>query len=217
MMGLTIALTSGLGYGVLHGFGPDHCAAVASLAVRGNARHAAAVGFRFGLSHAAALGSLVLLAVALGVSVPAELERGCEVLGGALLCALGAMATWGDGAVLTVHRHRGLEHAHDSGWHAHLGGAGWLGGLFAASGVRSLVLLVSPLLAGAQSWLHGVVFVLAFALGVMAAMVACGLVLALLHGALPSHGNAQRWLARAVGVLSVALGAYWVVAAATSR
>jgi nickel/cobalt exporter len=214
-MGLTIALASGLGYGVLHGLGPDHCAALASLAVRGGgARHATAVGFRFGLSHAAALSSLVLLAVVFGISVPAQLERGFEIFGGLLLLALGAAALFSDGVELTLHRHEGA-----SGWHTHLSGArgaSWLGGLFAASGVRSLLLLVSPVLAGAQGWLSGVAFVVAFAIGVMVAMIACGLMLALVQRALPLEGRAQRWLSRAVGLLSVALGVYWVAASAAS-
>jgi nickel/cobalt exporter len=213
-MSLTIALASGLGYGVLHGLGPDHCAALASLGVRGGPRHAAAVGFRFGLSHAAALSAFTVLSVACGVSVPAGLERGCEILGGLLLLVLGGAALFSNGAELTLHRHDGA-HAHGHAWHAHLGGAGWLGGVFAASGVRALVLLVAPMLAGGESWLHGAAFVLSFALGVMAAMLACGVALAFVQRALPLGSDARRWLARGVGALSIAIGAAWVASAAS--
>jgi nickel/cobalt exporter len=218
-MSLTVVVASGVGYGVLHGLAPDHCAALASLSLRGStsARHATLVGFHFGLSHGAALGALVLLAVGLGVSIPPAFERAFEMVGGALLIVLGGAALCGQGVELWLHRHDA------SRLHAHVAApssarVGLVGSLFAASGARSLLLMVSPMLAASEGVLSGVAFVAAFALGVTLTMVLCGLTLGAVSALAPRlvRGESQLVLARAVGAFSLVLGVWWLVQSARS-
>jgi high-affinity nickel permease len=89
---------SAVSLGFLHGLGGDHLMAIAALAVRrppgssGRPVVRTAVGFACG--HAFVLGAGAIVAIALGIVVPAAVSSGAEQLGGALLVALGAASVW---------------------------------------------------------------------------------------------------------------------------
>src|SRR5687768_12862567 len=84
--------------GFLHGLGADHLMAIAALAVDGpkERRHVramqTAVGFACG--HAVILGIGAMLAVTIGVLLPAAVATGAERAGGGLLVAMGVFGLW---------------------------------------------------------------------------------------------------------------------------
>jgi hypothetical protein len=215
---------SALSLGFLHGLGGDHLMAIAALGVRRSGGSPAgvvrtAVGFACG--HAVVLGLGAVLAVALGVVVPAAISAGAERVGGALLVALGAVGLWG------LVSGRAYGHIHRDGtrpsrWHLHLGGAHPAGGhatspvptalgaIFAVSSLRALMLL-QPFGDGARSLgLPALLFlILLFGLGILASMSAFGLLLArvLSIRAVERFGRAAAGL---VAIGSMALGMYWM-------
>ena len=175
--------------GVLHGLGPDHLAAITTLSAASGADSRRLLFFstRFALGHAAALAVAGLAAHFLRVSMPAAWEHGFELATAWLLLVSGAaMLLALAGGWLTVHSH---PHQHSSGAHghvhAHLFGArehrhahgklaAALGGLFALGGARSLLAVVPAALA--QTALLSVMRIGAFTAGIVAGMLAYGLV-----------------------------------------
>lgn len=131
-MDLAAAIGSGAAFGVLHGLGPDHCAALASLiAHKPGRRETARASFQFGLGHAAALGALGLAAAGSGLLIPEAWERAGEILAGSLLIVVGVIALLRRDAQLVIHSHaheHASEHTHAADhehrhWHMHVGGA----------------------------------------------------------------------------------------------
>ena len=175
--------------GILHGLGPDHLAAITALnaASGADSRRLLFFSTRFALGHAAVLAVAGLAAHFLRVSMPAGWEHGFELATGWLLMVSGAALLVGlAGGRLTVHSH---PHEHPGGahrhFHAHLFGArehrhthgklaATLGDLFALSGTRSLLAVVPAALA--QTALISFLRVGAFTAGIVAGMLAYGLV-----------------------------------------
>jgi hypothetical protein len=204
----------GMLYGVAHGAGPDHLAALGTLpALGGDRRQALVACARFGAGHAVVLGALAAASALSGWFVPEAWERAAEVAGGALLVALGAFALL-QALPLVVHRH---PHDHDEGahdhWHLHVGDPArhrhghpaMVGGALALSGVRSLAIVVSPLLLAGRSPEAALAFVFSFGLGVVGTMLAFGLVFQLGCRRLGPHATAV-----GVGGASVLLGGWWI-------
>jgi cytochrome c biogenesis protein CcdA len=215
----------GLAYGIAHGLGPDHLAGLGIVLARGgNRRHALAACARFGLGHALVLGALGAASALSGWFVPEAWERAAEIAGGALLVLLGAIALL-RALPLVVHRHPHVhshvenalgdeqyarEHEH---WHLHAGDPSWhrhghpamVGGALALSGVRSLVITVSPLLLAGRSPESALAFVFAFGLGIIVSMMAFGL---LFHAGRRRLG--QHVTAVGTGGASVLLGTWWI-------
>jgi len=201
-----LSLLLGLGQGLLHGFGPDHCAAMATLGSLdrspGGALRAA---LRFAVGHAIVLGSLAAACLLLGVGLSGAFERWAEIGGGAVLVALAAWALFSPGSL-------GHGHPHLPG-HA----PGELGGLSAAagalmglSGVRALALALPPLLVGGGRSAWAWAYLPGFAGGVLLSMTAVGV---LLSGAFRRTGErVAPWLHRGVAVSSGALGVAWIAA-----
>lgn len=227
-MSFLAAAGSGIAIGVLHGLGPDHCAALASLLVRDGQSHGTArLSLKFGLGHALALGGLGLAAAASGLLIPESWERNAEVLAGALLIVVGVLAIRARDSRVLLHRHAhehdGERHEH---WHAHVGEqatthsrhrhphlATLVGGGFGLSGVRALTLALPPLLVAGHSWVAALAFVLCFGLGVALSMVAFGLVFQLTKRRMESAIGAAiggAWLSAFVGVIACGLGVYWI-------
>lgn len=175
--------------GILHGLGPDHLAAITALgaASGAGARRLLFFSTRFALGHAVVLGAAGLATHYFRVIMPAGWEHGFEMATGWLLIGSGAAmlvalaAGW-----LTVHSHK-HEHSHGEHrhFHAHLFGgrehkhahgrlAATLGALFALSGTRSLLAVVPAALA--QTALASLLRVGVFTAGIVAAMLAYGLV-----------------------------------------
>ncbi|HEY0839194.1 MAG TPA: hypothetical protein VGD74_03310, partial [Vulgatibacter sp.] len=113
-----LAIAGLFGLGLLHGVGPDHLAALGTLASRrGSVRDAIGVALRFGAGHAGVLAAGAVASLALGLVIPEAFERAAELFGGSLVALLGAAAVV-EAMGLRVHRHpHGDAHDHD---HLHL-------------------------------------------------------------------------------------------------
>jgi hypothetical protein len=204
-------LISALALGFLHGLGGDHLMAIAALSVDGTERTAPArrtralgVASRFALGHALLLGCGAGLIVLAGWSIPPHVERGGEMLGGALLIVMGLIT-------LQHVRHRArVDHVHRAG-HSHL--PAMIGAAFAVSSLRAVVML-TPFGANAGSQPLPMLLALigVFAVGILASMSLFGVLLAgvLSTRALTRVGHAAGAL---VGVSSIVLGIAWVATA----
>jgi hypothetical protein len=204
-------------YGFVHGVGPDHLAALATLLCGdGGRRRALGACVRFGVGHALVLGGLAAGSALAGWWIPEAWEQAAEATGGALLVVLGGLALF-RALHIVVHRHPHAHdgHAHDH-WHMHLGDprrhrhghAALWGGLLALSGVRALAIAVSPLLLAGRSLRTALAFLLAFGLGVTLSMIAFGV---LFHLGRARLGAGGRHLATmGVGSGSVVLGCWWI-------
>jgi nickel/cobalt transporter (NicO) family protein len=208
----------GIGYGAVHGLGPDHLAALGSVLARGDRRRGLVACARFGLGHAIVLGALGAVSAVSGWLVPEAWERGAEAAGGLLLVALGAAALLRS-VPLILHRH---THAHEPAeehgdghehWHLHVGDPShhrhahpaMIGGALALSGVRSLAITVSPLLLAGRSLASALAFVIAFGLGIVASMMAFGLVFQAGRRHIGDHVSAV-----GIGGVSVLVGTWWI-------
>ena len=218
-----ILLLTALFLGFLHGLGPDHLMAIAALSLAGDAhgstRRARAVGVavRFAVGHAVLLAAGAGLIVAIGWAIPAPVERGGEMLGGALLIVMGIVTL----QHLFAHRDDSLPRrgaatagisrlAHRAS-HSHL--PTMIGAAFAVSSLRALAMLTpfgSDLGTAPLPLLLGLIAV--FAAGIMASMVLFGVVLAgvLSTRALQRLGHGAGAL---VGVSSIVLGVAWLATA----
>ena len=206
-----LLLISAFALGFLHGLGGDHLMAIAALSMDGGATTAAArraralgVAMRFAVGHALLLGCGAGLIVLVGWSIPPHVERGGEMLGGALLIVMGLVTL----QHLRRHRHAGHHHgAH----HSHL--PTMVGAAFAVSSLRAVVMLTpfGPHAAGQPLPLL-LALIGIFAVGILASMSLFGVLLAgvLSTRALQRVGHGAGAL---VGVSSILLGIAWVATA----
>jgi hypothetical protein len=227
-----VLLLSALTLGFLHGLGADHLMGIAALSLApakdGMSVRARALGVavRFAIGHAVLLGAGAAALIVLGWSLPVIVERGGEVLGGALLIGLGLLGAWGalSGRVYAhSHVHSGEPAAH---WHLHIGPRGHhppssahshlptiIGAAFAISSLRALTLLTPfgdrveeaslPLLLS---------LVATFAVGILISMSLFGVAFA---GMMSTRAIARVGKAStlAMATASIALGGYWIAAA----
>jgi nickel/cobalt exporter len=222
-----ILLTSALVLGFLHGLGADHLMAIAALSmgVGGEApaiRRARALGVavRFAVGHALLLGLGAGALLALGWSLPLMVERGGEVLGGALLVVFGAIGLWS----VWTGRVYGHTHASHAGhFHLHIGRRDHhplpsahshlptiVGAAFAVSSLRALTMLAPfGARADAASLPMLLILIAVFAVGILLSMSLFGVAFARLLSA-----RAMQRLGRAAGatmaLASIVLGVYWV-------
>jgi hypothetical protein len=230
-----VLFSSALALGFLHGLGADHLMAIAalSLGAAGDSpalRRARAFGVavRFAVGHALLLAVGAGALVALGWSLPVIVERGGEVLGGALLVVLGAIGLWGalSGRVYGhSHQHGREPRPH---WHLHISVRGGkeprhplpaahshlptiLGAAFAISSLRALTMLApfgdslggSPL--PMLLTLIGV-----FAVGILLSMSLFGVAFARLLSAAVA-ARLGRAAAAIMAVAAIGLGVFWIV------
>lgn len=210
-------LATMFGQGLLHGFGPDHCLAIGSLASRGGLRRALSVSLRFGVGHTLVLAVCAVAAAAAGVAIPERWERALEVVGGLSLLALGVWTILDTRSVSTHDHGDGVAHAHffDDGHgvapprdEARIAGSlsTVAGAVFGLSGVRALVLLLPA--TAQRSPLVMLASVLLFGGGVVISMLAVGW---LAQGLGARARKIETALRVSVGVASMAVGAWWVV------
>lgn len=207
MSALLIASLVGLSQGLLHGLGPDHCAAIATLTTASK-RRPWEVALRFALGHSAVLACVAGGCLLFGVGVSETVTRWTEALGGIVLIGLALAALFFPGFLQHGHPHlppHGDDHRHNR-----LGTAA--GALMALSGVRALMLAMPPLLVGGSFSLAGWSYLPAFALGVFVSMAAVGLLFGRGRDALGRRGLAPL-LERAVAVSTGALGVFWIAVA----
>lgn len=211
MSPLLFAFAVGLGQGLLHAVGPDHCAAMATLGTLGDGRKRSALlmAVRFALGHAAMLGGVATVCLVAGVGLSEAFERWAEIFGGGVLLALAATALLYPNSLHHGHPHLPGHHQEPhSHSHVHEHVSTTAGALMAVSGVRSLLLALPPLLVGGSMRGAGWTYLPGFAFGILLGMGAVGLLFA--EGV--SHLNARltAWLQRVVAVGSGALGVYWI-------
>jgi hypothetical protein len=207
---LFIAFLFGLGQGLLHAVGPDHCAAMATLGTLGPARRRTTllVALRFAVGHAAVLGGVATFCLLAGVGLSETFERWAEVFGGMVLVALAVTALLFPNVLRHGHPHL-PGHTHEPHSHMHDRVSTAAGALMAVSGVRSLLLALPPLLVGGSLQSSGWTYLPGFALGILVGMGAVGLLFA--EGlARMGSGLAER-LQRVVAAGSAALGLFWIV------
>ena len=204
-----LLLLSAFALGFLHGLGGDHLMAIATLSMDGGdasaaARRARALGvaLRFAVGHALLLGCGAALIVLVGWSIPPHVERGGEMLGGALLVVMGVVT------LQHLKRHRHHDHA---AHHSHL--PAMVGAAFAISSLRAVVMLTpfGPS-AGSQPLPMLLALIAVFATGILASMSLFGVALAgvLSTRALQRVGHGAGAL---VGLSSIVLGVAWVATA----
>jgi nickel/cobalt exporter len=211
-------LVSALFLGFLHGLGADHLMAIAALSMdddlesAGSRRgRALGVAVRFAAGHAILLGFGAALIVLIGWSIPPHVERGGEMLGGALLIVMGLVTLqhlFAPRASRLAPRASRIAHRAS---HSHV--PTMIGAAFAVSSLRALAML-TPFGAGVETapltLLLGLIAV--FAAGILGSMVLFGVALA---GVLSTRAlqGVGRGAGALVGVSSVVLGVAWVVTA----
>ena len=212
----------GLGFllGAKHALDADHVVAISTIATeqRGLGR-ACAIGFCWGIGH-----TLVLLLAGLAVlgfklTISGDWARLLEAAVGLMLVGLGVsvgLTLWRERLHLHPHEHaEEAAHVHvhshrDGPHHAHLHrfrleykslAVGMVHGL---AGSAALLLLV---LAAARSVLDGLLYIMAFGAGSIAAMVLLGVMLSLPFVFTPVHLVRTHLALRALaGLVSVSLG-----------
>ena len=188
------------------------------------------VAVQFAIGHALLLALGAGAIVALGWALPMVVERAGEILGGALLVVMGAVALWG----IATGRVYGHSHRHGQEpaphWHLHIGRReqhpGFsvhshlptiVGAAFAVSSLRALALL-APALGGIEpstvtpplGWLLALIGV--FGVGILLSMSLFGVAFARLLSA-PVVTRLGRSAAVAMALASVALGTFWIASA----
>ncbi len=184
------------------------------------------VAVRFAVGHALLLALGAGALVALGWSLPIIVERGGEVLGGALLMVLGAIGLWG------VVSGRVYGHAHPDmreprvHWHLHVGRRDRhplpsahlhlptiLGAAFAVSSLRALTMLAPFGGSVAGTPLPSLLLLIAvFAVGILISMSLFGVAFARLLSATIAARLGQA-AAAIMAVASMALGVFWIASA----
>jgi nickel/cobalt transporter (NicO) family protein len=207
---LFLAFLFGLGQGLLHAVGPDHCAAMATLGTLGPARRRTTflVALRFALGHAAVLGGVATFCLLAGVGLSETFERWAEVFGGAVLVALAVTAFLFPNVLRHGHPHL-PGHTQEPHSHMHDRVSTAAGALMAVSGVRSLLLALPPLLVGGSFHASGWTYLPGFALGILVGMGAVGLLFA--EGLSRMGSVLAERLQRLVAAGSAALGLFWIV------
>ncbi len=226
---LTLA-GSALTLGFLHGLGADHLMAIAALSADGGRRrrvHAMRTAAGFAAGHAVVLACGAVAALTLGLLVPAAISSGAERAGGGMLVAMGVFGMWSLASGRTYsHIHGPAGDTGRAHWHLHFGRASGhprhthsgsvvplvIGGLFAMSSLRA-VMLLQPFSQGAQALALPALLVLIglFGVGILLSMSLFGVVLArvLSLRAVSAFGSAA---AAVISAASIGLGAYWMFA-----
>jgi nickel/cobalt exporter len=214
-------LVSALALGFLHGLGADHLMAIAALSMNGGSgdrlavtrARALRVAIRFAAGHAVLLGAGAGLIVLIGWSIPPHVERGGEMLGGALLIVMGLVTLQHLFAPRPPSPLRGFGEAGSHSTHRHSHLPTMIGAAFAVSSLRALAML-TPFGAGLGTAPLPVLLALigTFAVGILVSMSLFGVALAgvLSTKSLQRVGHGAGAL---VGLSSVALGVAWVVTA----
>lgn len=224
-------ISSALVLGFLHGLGADHLMAIAalSLGTAGDApavrrAKAFAIAVRFAVGHALLLAVGAGAFIALGWSLPLVVERGGEILGGALLIVFGAFGLWGvaSGRIYGhTHRHGGEPAAH---WHLHVGRhhpppaahshlPTIIGAAFAISSLRALTML-APFGDGVDAAPLSTLLLLVavFGTGILLSMSLFGIAFARFMTAAAAI-RLGRAAAGVMAAASIGLGVFWIAQA----
>jgi nickel/cobalt transporter (NicO) family protein len=217
-MTLLLTYSTALLLGSLHAFEADHMAAVTSFAVRRpGPRAAVRFALRWSLGHGGAIVLIGAGLIVLGLHVPADATRWLERLVGVVMVGLGAWTFRSAGALHAhSHAHAGgdaHEHVHShalSGAHEHGHAVTAVGLVHGLAGSGSAIALIP--IVGFDSPLPGILYLVVFALGTIAAMVVYGLLAGVVVGR-TAHSSVRfaRLLARATGAFTVLIGIVWLL------
>jgi hypothetical protein len=219
-----IGWMAGFAAGAVHALaGPDHLAAVAPLVVD-RPRRAWRLGLRWGAGHALAVSLMGGLALALRHRLDVEaLGAHGETATGLALVGLGLWG-WRRAQSRFVHVH---EHEHDGTRHRHVhlhaDGIGHehpephhhrhlafgLGILHGLGGASHLLGVLPALLMPGR--VQAVAYVVSFALGTLAAMVACSGLLAAVTTGAGGGVRTWRWLMSGAASASLGVGLVWLI------
>jgi high-affinity nickel-transport protein len=158
------------------------------------------LGLVWGLGHSATIVAVGACAVALRVAVPEPFAAVAELGVGVLLVLLGAANL----AAAAAASRAAAREAAPRGLRGTLARSGLLGMAHGLAGSAALALLATAAMPTREA---AIVYLLVFALGSVAGMVAFSLALGLPAASLSSAGGGRRALAAATGLVSLACGA----------
>lgn len=217
MSTLLLTYSTALLLGSLHALEADHMAAVTSFAVRRpSLRAAMRFGVRWSVGHGGAIVLVGAGLIILGVNLPEAAATWLERLVGVVMIGLGAWTFRGAGAIhVHEHRHAGHAHAHihshaltDDHDHGHaVTAVGLIHGLAGSGAAVALIPVV-----GFDSPGPAILYLVAFAVGTIAAMAVYGLLAGMVVGRAAERSvGLARGLARATGAFTILVGLVWVV------
>lgn len=208
--------------GITHGFDVDHLAAITALASRGASNwETATLGLSFGFGHMITLLIFGIIGLITGLVIPPSFERGAEIFGGLLLILIGGIILYElTQKKVFIHQHSHSHpvepHAHlhlhanqlHSQKHKHAHQATVIGGLFAFSGLRNLLIMV-PVVLAASIW-EGSFYILIFGIGVIISMSLYGLVIGKFISITKDSVLIHRVTSILTALISLGLGIYWI-------
>ncbi|MEX0907197.1 MAG: sulfite exporter TauE/SafE family protein [Gemmatimonadota bacterium] len=218
MSALLLPYATALLLGTLHALEADHVAAVTSFAVRRpGIRSAVRFGVRWSLGHGGTILVVGTVLILLATQLPAASTRWLERLVGAVMIGLGVWTIRG-AAALHAHSHThadGVVHAHlhshaivDDHGHAHAATVVGLLHGFAGSGAAVALIPV----AGFDSALAGIFFLVVFGAGTIAGMAVYGLLAGFVAGRTADRSvRLARLLARVTGGFTMIVGFVWLL------
>jgi sulfite exporter TauE/SafE len=217
-MSLFILYSTALLLGSLHAMEADHMAAVTSFAVRRpGVRAAVGFGVRWSAGHGGAIVVIGAGLLLLGIQVPDATTHWLERLVGLVMIGLGVWTVHGAGR-LHAHPHaHGDEvrhshlHSHAlAGSHEHGHAVTAVGLLHGLAGSGSAVALIPVI--GSTSPASGILYLVIFALGTIAAMAVYGMLAGLIVGrAADNSVRLARMLARGTGLFTIVIGFVWLL------
>jgi len=220
-----ISIVAGLAAGSLHVFaGPDHLAAVSPLAIENN-KSAGSLGLQWGLGHTSGvilLGGIALLFREM-ISLHA-ISGYSEKLVGIILIAIGL---WGIKKAVTknihshTHDHQHIEHTHfhfhehthtleTTKPHNHFHAAFGVGIMHGLAGTSHIFGILPALAFSSRT--DAIMYLLAFGVGTILAMVAFSSVLGFLSQKLELRGTEiYKKLLLGFSTVSLVIGIYWIL------
>lgn len=208
-MSLAYAIFAGFMAAAAHVFsGPDHLAAVAPFSV-GNSGRSWRIGLFWGLGHLSGMLVIGILFTLLQDFPPLELISSySEALVGVVLLGIGIWAIYRAYFPKVISGHIS-DHHHEHRKKAHIATFS-IGSLHGLAGVAHFILFLPVL--GFNNRSQAVFYILGFALGTVAAMIAFTYFLGHLNF---FRGNGKRedfmkWLRLVTGIAAIGVGIYWI-------
>ncbi len=217
--------TLAFGLGLLHALDADHIAAVSGMASHHSGlKNSVRFCLRWAVGHGAVLISIGGAVFLLGMGIPERLSAVAEYLVGAVLVFIGLMIFYDlyrRRIHIHFHSHSDLpRHAHwhvhrdhsrhDDSAHRHGHTATMVGALHGMAGSAPLLLLLP--LGQMDSPSQGIIYLISFCVGVVAAMLLFGGLLGLIFARFAKvGGRLVHYLRGAVGVATIAYGGYMLV------
>ena len=201
---LSQPLLIGAWIGLIHAFDADHISTLSSLALRERTRSPLGYAARWACGHALAICALGLVATGVGLIWLPGVSQVAEILVSALLIALGINTLVSIGR---LRAHPSATGVAASSGGEHREGAGLVMGILHGGAGSAAVLALAPV-AGFESPLPAIGFLLTFSLGVAAgALVFAAIFSGLVLRTVATRRRVATVVAAAVGLVAVFVGA----------